>query len=49
MSKGQSEGYQVVPFPVIRRAAVDSGRLSRSSSYMIGLLEFDVTDARRVI
>ena len=49
MSKVQSEGYQVAPFPVMRRSAMDSGRLSRSSSYMIGLLEFDVTDARRVI
>lgn len=49
MSKEQQEGYQVVPFQVMRRFAVDSGRLSRMRNYMIGLLEFDVTDARREI
>lgn len=49
MPKVQEERYQIVPFPVMRRFAVDSGRLSRMRNYMVGLLEFDVTEARRTI
>jgi chloramphenicol O-acetyltransferase len=49
MPKELYEGYQVAPFPVMRRLAVDSARLSSMRNYMIGLLEFDVTEPRRGI
>ena len=49
MQKVQAEGYQVAPFPIMRRFAVDSARLSSKRNYMVGLLEFDVTRPRRAI
>ena len=41
--------YQVVPFPKIRRLMADGGRLGREKHLVHGLVEMDVTDARRAI
>lgn len=41
--------YQIIPFPKIRRLMVDGGRLARQKHLIHGLVEMDVTDARRVI
>lgn len=43
------EDYQVIPFAKIRRLMVDGGRLGRQKHLVHGLVEFDVTDARRLI
>lgn len=45
----QAAGYTVTPFPIMRRFSVDAGRLGRRKHIMHGLLEFDVTEARRLI
>lgn len=42
-------GYKIVPFPKIRRLMVDGGRLARQKHLIHGLVEMDVTDARRLI
>lgn len=41
--------YQVTPFPKIRRLMVDGGQLGRQKHLVHGLVEIDVTEARRVI
>jgi pyruvate/2-oxoglutarate dehydrogenase complex dihydrolipoamide acyltransferase (E2) component len=41
--------YQVIPFPKIRRLMVDGGRMARQKHLIHGLVELDVTDARRAI
>ena len=43
------DGYEVVPFPVMRRIIVDSGRMARRKQTMRALLELDVTEARQRI
>ncbi|MBE0669209.1 MAG: 2-oxo acid dehydrogenase subunit E2 [Anaerolineales bacterium] len=43
------KSYQLVPFPKIRRLMVDGGRMARQKHLIHGLVEIDVTDARRVI
>jgi len=45
----ENTGYQVIPFPKIRRLMVDGGRLARQKHLIHGLVEMDVTDARRLI
>lgn len=45
----KNENYQVVPFPKIRRLMVDGGWLARQKHLIHGLVEMDVTDARRLI
>ena len=45
----KSADYQVIPFPKIRRLMVDGGRLGRQKHLIHGLVEVDVTDARRLI
>ncbi|MFO7679236.1 MAG: 2-oxo acid dehydrogenase subunit E2 [Chloroflexota bacterium] len=45
----ENSGYQVIPFPKIRRLMVDGGRLARQKHLIHGLVEIDVTDARRLI
>lgn len=45
----KNEDYQIVPFPKIRRLMVDGGRLGRQKHLVHGLVEMDVTDARRLI
>jgi pyruvate/2-oxoglutarate dehydrogenase complex dihydrolipoamide acyltransferase (E2) component len=45
----KNEDYQIVPFPRIRRLMVDGGRLARQKHLIHGLVEMDVTDARRLI
>lgn len=45
----QNKNYQVIPFPKIRRLMVDGGRLARQKHLIHGLVEMDVTDARRSI
>lgn len=42
-------GYKIVPFPKIRRLMVDGGRLAKQKHLIHGLVEMDVTDARRLI
>ncbi len=42
-------GYQVLPFPKIRRLMEDGGRLGREKHLIHGLFEMDVTEARRAI
>jgi len=39
--------YEVIDYPKSRLATVDVGRFGRNKHYMFGLLEVDVTDARR--
>lgn len=41
--------YQVIPFPKLRRLMVDGGRLARQKHLIHGLVEMDVTQARRLI
>jgi pyruvate/2-oxoglutarate dehydrogenase complex dihydrolipoamide acyltransferase (E2) component len=45
----QNEGYQIIPFPKIRRLMVDGGQLARQKHLIHGLVEMDVTEARRMI
>jgi hypothetical protein len=42
-------GYEVLPFPKIRRLMEDGGRLGREKHLVHGLFEMDVTDARLAI
>lgn len=42
-------GYQVLPFPKIRRLMEDGGRLGREKHLVHGLFEMDVTAARQAI
>lgn len=50
MSKRQKrDGYEITPFPVMRRIIVDSGRVARRRQTMQALLEADVTEARERI
>jgi pyruvate/2-oxoglutarate dehydrogenase complex dihydrolipoamide acyltransferase (E2) component len=44
-----SENYQVIPFPKIRRLMVDGGRMARKKHLVHGLVEVDVTCARQAI
>jgi pyruvate/2-oxoglutarate dehydrogenase complex dihydrolipoamide acyltransferase (E2) component len=48
MSK-KDEGYEVIPFPKIRRLMVDGGRMGRQKHMVHGLVEMDVTRARQAI
>jgi pyruvate/2-oxoglutarate dehydrogenase complex dihydrolipoamide acyltransferase (E2) component len=45
----QDPGYTTIPYPKIRRLMVDGGRLGRQKHVVHGLVEMDVTRARRVI
>ena len=45
----KNESYQVISFPKIRRLMVDGGRLAKQKHLIHGLVEMDVTDARRLI
>ena len=45
----KNESYQLVPFPRIRRLMVDGGRLGRQKHLIHGLVEIDITDARRML
>lgn len=45
----RAENYRVIPLPAERRMSVDGGILARSRHFMHGLLEFDVTQPRRLI
>ena len=44
-----NENYQIIPYPKIRRLMVDGGRMARQKHLIHGLVEMDVTDARRLI
>jgi pyruvate/2-oxoglutarate dehydrogenase complex dihydrolipoamide acyltransferase (E2) component len=46
MKRGQ-EKFQVFPFPTMRRFSLDAGRLGRNRHIIHGLIEVDVTNARR--
>jgi pyruvate/2-oxoglutarate dehydrogenase complex dihydrolipoamide acyltransferase (E2) component len=43
------DGYTVEPFPVMRRFSLDAGWLGRRRHIIHGLLEVDVTEARRFL
>ena len=45
----KNENYQIIPFPKIRRLMVDGGRMARQKHLIHGLVEMDVTEARRLI
>lgn len=45
----KNENYQIIPFPKIRRLMVDGGRMARQKHLIHGLVEIDVTGARRLI
>jgi len=47
--KKKHDGYKVVPFPKMRRFALDAGYLGRRRHIVHGLLEVDVTRARQFI
>jgi pyruvate/2-oxoglutarate dehydrogenase complex dihydrolipoamide acyltransferase (E2) component len=42
-------GYQIVPFPKLRRLMVDGGRMARQKHFVHGLVEMDVTAVRQRI
>jgi pyruvate/2-oxoglutarate dehydrogenase complex dihydrolipoamide acyltransferase (E2) component len=42
-------GYEVLPFPKLRRLMEDGGRLGREKHLVHGLFEMDVTEARQAI
>jgi len=42
-------GFEVLPFPKIRRLMEDGGRLGREKHLVHGLFEMDVTEARQAI
>lgn len=42
-------GYQIVPFPKLRRLMVDGGHMARQKHLVHGLVEMDVTAARQRI
>lgn len=44
-----AETYRKIPFPKMRRSALDAGRLGRNRHIMHGLLEMDVTTALDLI
>lgn len=46
---GRDDGYTTIPFPRLRQLMVDGGRLGRQKHTIHGLLEMDVTRARRII
>jgi pyruvate/2-oxoglutarate dehydrogenase complex dihydrolipoamide acyltransferase (E2) component len=41
--------FKIIPFPKIRRPMVDGGRMGRQKHTIHGLVEMDVTHARRVL
>lgn len=43
------DGYEVLPFPLMRRVVVDVGRINRRKPIIHGLREVDVTEAQRLI
>jgi hypothetical protein len=43
----RARDYQILEFPESRLATIDTGRLGLRKHYMYGLLEIDVTEARR--
>jgi pyruvate/2-oxoglutarate dehydrogenase complex dihydrolipoamide acyltransferase (E2) component len=45
----ENANYQIIAFPKIRRLMVDGGRMARQKHLIHGLVEMDVTDARRLI
>jgi pyruvate/2-oxoglutarate dehydrogenase complex dihydrolipoamide acyltransferase (E2) component len=45
----KNRNYQTIPFPKIRRLMVDGGRMARQKHLIHGLVEVDVTAARRLI
>lgn len=45
----ENSDYQTIPFPKIRRLMVDGGRMARQKHLIHGLVEMDVTEARRSI
>ena len=49
MARKRRDGYTIESFPKMRRFAIDAGRLGRGRHIVHGLLELDVTDARRHI
>ena len=49
LTKTPPSGFDVRPFPRSRRIIVDGGRASAKRHAMIGLVEFDVTEARERI
>jgi len=49
MNTKSENKYQIVPIPAMRRLALDAGILGRQRHFIHGLLEFDVTEARRMI
>lgn len=48
-NNNNDKGYSILPFPPIRQITIDMGRLQQRRHLMIGLLEFDVTEAREAI
>jgi pyruvate/2-oxoglutarate dehydrogenase complex dihydrolipoamide acyltransferase (E2) component len=44
-----NKSYQLIPFPKIRRLMVDGGYMARQKHLIHGLVEMDVTRARRMI
>lgn len=49
MKKKHQDGYQIIPFPKMRRFALDAGWRGRRKHIVHGLLELDVTGARGYI
>jgi pyruvate/2-oxoglutarate dehydrogenase complex dihydrolipoamide acyltransferase (E2) component len=45
----KNKNCQIIRFPKIRRLMVDGGRMARQKHLIHGLVEIDVTDARRLI
>jgi pyruvate/2-oxoglutarate dehydrogenase complex dihydrolipoamide acyltransferase (E2) component len=46
MTRKNQRGYEIQPFPKMRRFALDAGYLGRRKHIIHGLIEVDITDAR---
>ncbi len=42
-----SDKYELLNFPEARLSTIDMGKLAHARHYMFGLIEVDVTNARR--
>ena len=49
MTRKRHTGYEVIPFPRVRRLAIDLGRLARKRHMIHALFEVDVTKARQYL
>jgi pyruvate/2-oxoglutarate dehydrogenase complex dihydrolipoamide acyltransferase (E2) component len=49
MGSERNNNYEIIPFPKLRRSALDAGYLGKKRHTIHGLVEFDVSKARHLI